>query len=420
MPHASRAAVGLDPMEKNEVTEQHEFKIDAGNKFMMALSLLALIAAVAFLVYHLTQFLGQQLAMGGLDTGAETTETVAQRMTPVGRVETAAIDRSAAAAPAEPRAATDVYRSVCAACHDAGVAGAPRLTDLDEWAKRLDEKGLDTLVSHSINGFQGMPARGGNPSLTDAEVAATVAYMLQEAGLEIDAAPADEATAVADATPAETADATPAETTDAAPVETASAGIQGDRVAGEQKYVTCITCHGPEGEGMGIFPKIAGQTADYIAGRLQQYRAGEMVGPNSPLMMPHASALSDEDINNLAVFIAAIGMPEEAEAETSAEDTAAAEDTPAAEDTAAAPAGNPERGQTLYATCTTCHGPAGAGMGIFPKIAGQSAEYLIGRLQQYRAGEMVGPNSPLMMPHATALSDEDIADLTAFIVQFPE
>nr|WP_296754215.1 c-type cytochrome [Thioalkalivibrio sp.] len=80
----------------------------------------------------------------------------------------------------------------------------------------------------------------------------------------------------------------------------------GDAAAGQERFATCVSCHGAEGQGMGIFPKVAGQDADYIAGRLEQYRAGEEVGPNSALMMPHATDLSDEAIADLAAYIASL------------------------------------------------------------------------------------------------------------------
>ena len=73
-------------------------------------------------------------------------------------------------------------------------------------------------------------------------------------------------------------------------------------------------------------------------------------------------------------------------------------------------------GETLYReTCRNCHGPKAQGMASFPKLAGQSEDYLVMRLEQYRAGEKVGPNSPLMQPHAAGLSDDDIASLAAHI-----
>lgn len=77
-----------------------------------------------------------------------------------------------------------------------------------------------------------------------------------------------------------------------------------DVSAGEAAYAaTCANCHGPTGRGMASFPSLAGNSPDYITERLVQYRAGEMVGPNSPLMMPMAADLSDEDIASLAAYV---------------------------------------------------------------------------------------------------------------------
>ena len=72
---------------------------------------------------------------------------------------------------------------------------------------------------------------------------------------------------------------------------------------GEGKYVTCAACHGANGGG-GISPALAGQSIDYIVGRLNAYRANEMVGAQSPLMWPNATNLSDEDIQDLAEYLA--------------------------------------------------------------------------------------------------------------------
>ena len=69
-----------------------------------------------------------------------------------------------------------------------------------------------------------------------------------------------------------------------------------------------------------------------------------------------------------------------------------------------------------YRECRQCHGPKGKGASSYPKLVGQPAEYLTMRLKQYRAGEKLGPNTPLMAPQAKKLSDQHIADLVAFII----
>lgn len=78
----------------------------------------------------------------------------------------------------------DVYKQTCAACHAAGVAGAPKLGDKADWQPRIAQ-GKDLLYEHSIKGFTGkkgvMPPKGGNLSLNDEQVKAAVDYMVAQA-----------------------------------------------------------------------------------------------------------------------------------------------------------------------------------------------------------------------------------------------
>ena len=73
-------------------------------------------------------------------------------------------------------------------------------------------------------------------------------------------------------------------------------------------------------------------------------------------------------------------------------------------------------GEEIYqGVCKNCHGRTGMGMASFPKLIGNDADYLASRIMAYRDRERIGPNSPLMWPVAAKLSDEDIADVTAYI-----
>ena len=74
---------------------------------------------------------------------------------------------------------------------------------------------------------------------------------------------------------------------------------------GEAKYAACGACHGAQGGG-GVGPALAGQTVEYIVGRLNQYKAGEKVGNQSNLMWGQAAGLSDQDMNDLAEYIATL------------------------------------------------------------------------------------------------------------------
>jgi cytochrome c5 len=95
--------------------------------------------------------------------------------------------KAAAAAAAQAQVAYEgtldggvIYGKLCSACHNSGAGGSPQLTKT-LWSPRVAQ-GMDTLVKHAIEGYQGqagiMPARGGNPSLSDEQVKATVQWMV--------------------------------------------------------------------------------------------------------------------------------------------------------------------------------------------------------------------------------------------------
>ena len=112
-------------------------------------------------------------------------KAIAERIAPVGSI---AIGDAAAVMVSEANAAVSgvdgktTYESACIACHDAGVAGAPKFGDLAAWKDRIAQ-GADALYEHAIKGFQGsagfMPAKGGNAALSDDEVKAAVDHMMQ-------------------------------------------------------------------------------------------------------------------------------------------------------------------------------------------------------------------------------------------------
>jgi cytochrome c5 len=92
----------------------------------------------------------------------------------------------AAPAPVKPAAGTaaagkpdgkKVYDAACTACHGAGVAGAPKAGDKAAWAPRL-KTGANALYTSALKGKGGMPAKGGNAALGDADVQAAVDYLM--------------------------------------------------------------------------------------------------------------------------------------------------------------------------------------------------------------------------------------------------
>ena len=84
-----------------------------------------------------------------------------------------------------------------------------------------------------------------------------------------------------------------------------SSAISGDVSEGEKRYaVNCGNCHGPGGMGLASYPKISGKEVDYLIDRLNTYRSGKRIGPNSDLMIMMAKPLTDVEIDNLAAYLA--------------------------------------------------------------------------------------------------------------------
>jgi cytochrome c5 len=81
------------------------------------------------------------------------------------------------AKPAE-RSGAEIVKAQCSKCHQEGKGGAPKIGDRDAWIPHLKD-GLDNAVRSAINGHGGMPARGGMPNLTDAELRSAVVYMFR-------------------------------------------------------------------------------------------------------------------------------------------------------------------------------------------------------------------------------------------------
>ena len=129
-------------------------------------------------------------------------ERIAERIAPVAQVAidpnapavppTAAAPAPAPAAVVPPAAAPQktaqagngagkkTFDTVCFACHATGAAGAPKFGDKAAWAPRIAQ-GKDTLYNAALHGLRAMPAKGGNPSLPDADVKAAVDYMVAAA-----------------------------------------------------------------------------------------------------------------------------------------------------------------------------------------------------------------------------------------------
>jgi cytochrome c5 len=148
---------------------------------------------IALTVFTLIVFFTAR-AIGGrsFEKAQNSPEAVLERIRPFGQVrvgEPGDVVAAAAApspAPAAQPAVADgeaVYGKSCAGCHATGVLNSPKIGDKAAWEPRL-APGLDALVNSALKGTGAMPPKGGNTSLSDAEVKSAVQYMLEKTGLQ--------------------------------------------------------------------------------------------------------------------------------------------------------------------------------------------------------------------------------------------
>lgn len=164
----------------------------------------------------------------------------------------------------------------------------------------------------------------------------------------------------------------------------------GDAVRGETLGYTCLGCHGVDGYRNAYpsyrVPKLGGQKAAYLVVALQGYRAGTRAHPT---MAAQASSLSDQQIDDIAAYLASLGA-----------------------DTVAAGGSASAASLEETATCIACHGQNGISLSpTWPTLAGQHEDYLVHSLNQYRDGTR---KDPVMAPLAMALSDDDVVLLAKY------
>jgi cytochrome c553 len=202
-----------------------------------------------------------------------------------------------------------------------------------------------------------------------------------------------------------------------APLKTS---IQGNTGAGKSSYVTCIACHGAQGEGNKTLnaPKIAGLPDWYIARQLRSFKKGirgtHQKDTYGMQMRPMAMTLAnDEAIDNVAAYIATF------KEDVVSVSTKTVKATPTATATVS---GSAENGKTLYALCVSCHGADGAGNKALnaPRISGQKEWYIARQLASFKAGMRGSHEKDIygqqMRPMAMTLANEQaVADVAAYL-----
>lgn len=315
--------------------------------FSIVLAALAVLGVMAYIMASL---------VAGSSVGAEYgVAAVAERVAPVGRAnvsgepvdvngEPLATASAPAAAPIDAGTAEvsladvdgeAIYNGNCAACHGAGIAGAPKFADAGAWTDRLAQ-GVEVLYDHAINGYAGaagvMPARGGNSKLADAEVMAAVNHMVLAVGGEIpameessapeqgsEAAPSPE-TAAGESVPEanETMDK-PADAVDTPPAsdmaaamgdDSATASVDDavmDLVHGKSVYDSaCWVCHNPGAAGAPKFGDAAAWAPRIDKGMatLYDHAINGFMG-EAGLMPPKGGRtdLSDDDVKAAVAYM---------------------------------------------------------------------------------------------------------------------
>jgi cytochrome c553 len=169
----------------------------------------------------------------------------------------------------------------------------------------------------------------------------------------------------------------------------------GDPVRGKPLGYTCLGCHGIDSY-KNVYPtynvpRLRGQHADYLAAALKEYRGKER---SHLTMWAQASSLSDQDIEDVAAYLA--GEPLKAGA-------------PPVDEA-------PAKVTTL---CAACHGKDGVGITPdYPTLAGQHVDYLMRALHEYQKGDR---KNPVMATFVSTLTAADIQELAEYYgAQKPE
>ncbi|HSX94664.1 MAG TPA: c-type cytochrome [Hydrogenophaga sp.] len=249
---------------------------------LMWTSLFAFVVPV-FIIIGLVYFVTSANKPGA---GAVDTElAVAQRIEKVGTVEIRDANR-----PLE--AGATVYKAQCAACHDAGLAGAPKFGDAGAWAARI-ATGYESLLNSALKGKGAMGPQGGG-AFRDPEIGRAVVHMANAAGAKFAepqmAAPAAQAEAAPAPAPAAAPAAPVAAAPAAAPAPAPAAAVAAN---GEALYKqACTVCHAA---GVAGAPKTGDKAAwaPRIAQGVEALTASAIKGKGA--MPPKGGAMSASD-----------------------------------------------------------------------------------------------------------------------------
>jgi len=177
-----------------------------------------------------------------------------------------------------------------------------------------------------------------------------------------------------------------------------------DKTAPPIVHSTCFMCHSERGNDpdLGFVPRLAGQSATYIEEQVNAFRDGSRAEPPAIIYMwPVAQNLSADQIKQAAEWYASQPAPQPIP-----------------------PDGPVDEGRSIYmngilsagvAACVSCHGAKAAGTGIFPRLAGQTPQYLLAQLRYFRAAVRNDTSAEIMKPVAQHLTDEQMDAVAKYL-----
>lgn len=168
-----------------------------------------------------------------------------------------------------------------------------------------------------------------------------------------------------------------------------------------QGVAACASCHGAHGEGLAVFPRLAGSGQAYLLAQLNAFGNGSR---KNPVMQPMAEKLSPAERAAVASYFSQLPAP-----------FVAAADPQAQPSDAGAWLATRGRWANQVPACAQCHGPGGNGVGQqFPPLAGLPAGYITAQLQAWKSGDRPPGPQALMQKIAEKLSDTDIAAVAGY------
>lgn len=243
------------------------------------------------------------VSMRAPDPAVLAPEAVAARIKPVADV---VIQAGGGGSASGAKSGEEIYKTVCTACHQTGVANAPKFGDKQAWAGHIAE-GLEAMVKAATGGIRGMPPRGGNPNLSDVEIARAVVYMANAAGANWKEPEAPAAGAAVAPPPASTAPAAaaaaPASPSPAASAPAAAASTDAGKAVYDR---ACIACHQA---GVAGAPKFGDKAAwaPRIATGMDALYASVLKGKGAMPPKGGQMAVPDADIKAAVDYMVAAG-----------------------------------------------------------------------------------------------------------------